>query len=220
LLTLARKADDSLPASDETRLKRFPIRGHYDRKTINAVLDSGLVCHVGFVFKGRPVVIPTLYWREGDWLFLHGSVRSRMLEAAQAAPISIAVTHLDGLVCARSGFNHSANYRSVVLFGTSISVTDPEQKRLRLKSMIESIFPDRWDLLRPITAKELAATRILAIPIDAASAKVRTGQTAERHDPDWPVWAGVVPVSTILGDPEPDENCVRRNEQPRVLRPR
>ena len=203
------------------KLTRYANRGHYDRATIDAVLDSGVVCHVGFMVDQRPIVIPTLYWREGNVLYWHGSMRSRMLRAAEGAPVCITVTHLDGLICARSAFNHSANYRSVVLFGTAVAVTDPEQKRLRLKGMMESVLPDRWDLLRPITAKEVAATRILSIPISEASAKVRAGPPAERQDLDWPVWAGVIPVATVIGEPERDSDGVKSSERPpRLLRPR
>ena len=144
-----------------------------------------------------------------------------MLRAAEDAPVCITVTHLDGLICARSAFNHSANYRSVVLFGTPVAVTDPEEKRARLKTMMESIFPGRWDLLRPVTAKELAATRILSIPINEASAKLRSGPPAERQDLDWPVWAGVVPISTVIGEAQSDGEGVGTSDgPPGLVRPR
>jgi nitroimidazol reductase NimA-like FMN-containing flavoprotein (pyridoxamine 5'-phosphate oxidase superfamily) len=196
-------------------------RGHYDRGTIFRILDSGLLCHVAFVFDNYPVVMPTLYWREGDRLYWHGSVASRMLRAVEGAPVCIAVTHFDGLVLARSAFNHSANYRSVTLFGNAVPVTDATEKLTRLKFMVDSILPERWDLLRPVNGSELKATRLMWIPIDEASAKVRQGPPNDREDFDWPVWAGVIPLSTRVGAPECDnEGESRSHPVPRAARPR
>lgn len=202
------------------KVKRFSRRGRYDRRTIDAILDCGLVCHVGFVCDGSPVIIPTLYWREGDRLYWHASVRGRMARAIANAPVCVAVTHLDGLVCARSAFNHSANYRSVVLFGTAIAVTDAAEKRSRMKAMMESIFPDRWELLRPVTDKEVNATAILSLEIDEASAKFRDGPPGDAEDSHWPVWAGVIPTSTVVGKPEREgDGLVSLDAAPRILRP-
>jgi nitroimidazol reductase NimA-like FMN-containing flavoprotein (pyridoxamine 5'-phosphate oxidase superfamily) len=200
-------------------VRRFPRRGRYDRRTIDAILDCGIVCHVGFVRDGHPVVIPTLYWREGDRLYWHASIRGRMVRAIAGAPVCVAVTHLDGLVCARSAFNHSANYRSVVLFGTAVAVTDPAQKKLRMKAMMESICPDRWELLRPVTDKEVNATAILSLAIDQASAKFRDGPPGDAEDSGWPVWAGVIPTSTVVGEPEREGEGGGSLEAPRTLRP-
>src|SRR5436305_10918301 len=155
----ARNADTIVssngPPSPRARVRRLSKRGHYGAQTIHDILDCGLLCHVGFVFGGHPVVIPTLYWREGDRLYWHGSAQSRMLLAVENAPVCVTVTQFDGLVLARSAFHHSANYRSVTLFGIATLVTDPAEKLTRLEAMMESILPERWDRLRPVTKKEL-----------------------------------------------------------------
>jgi nitroimidazol reductase NimA-like FMN-containing flavoprotein (pyridoxamine 5'-phosphate oxidase superfamily) len=143
-----------------------------------------------------------------------------MLRAVEGAAVCVTVTHLDGLVCARSAFNHSANYRSVVLFGTAVAITDPAEKTSRMKAMLESIVPGRWELLRPVTDKELAATAIMSIDIDEASAKLRDGPPADYEDADWPVWAGVIPLTTVVGAPERETQGGGGLEPaPRILRP-
>ncbi len=154
-------------------------RGHYERTTIDAILDEGILCHVGFVHEGAPVVIPTLYWREGDYVYLHGSIASRMLGTSIDQPICVTVTHLDGLVLARSAFHHSANYRSVVLFGKPKEVTDPRELEARMRVFMEGLIPGRWKTLRPVKPKELKATRLLGLRIDEASAKIRSGPPAD-----------------------------------------
>jgi hypothetical protein len=182
-------------------------RGHYDRSIIDAILDDGIICHVGFVHEGNPVVIPTLYWREGDDVYLHGSIASRMLGSAIGAPICVTVTHLDGLVLARSAFHHSANYRSVVLFGRPEEVTDLRERGARMRVFMESLIPGRWDTLRPVKPKELKATRLIRLRINEASAKVRTGPPIDdAEDVTWPAWGGVLPLSIGGGDPQPDEH--------------
>jgi nitroimidazol reductase NimA-like FMN-containing flavoprotein (pyridoxamine 5'-phosphate oxidase superfamily) len=180
-------------------------RGHYDRATIDAILDAGILCHVGFVADGMPIVIPTLYWRDGDFIYLHGSIASRMLGESLDTPICVTVTHLDGLVLTRSAFHHSVNYRSVVVLGRAEEISDPQERAARMRYFMEGLFPGRWDSLRPVKVKELKATRLLRLSIDVASAKIRSGPPADdKADLDWPAWGGVIPVSLSVGKPEPD----------------
>ena len=195
-------------------------RGHYDRATIDAILDDGILCHVGFVAGSSPVVIPTLYWREGDWIYLHGSAASRMLGESIAAPICVTVTHLDGLVLTRSAFHHSVNYRSVVVFGKPEEVVDITERAKRMRIFMEGLFPGRWDALRPVKAKELKATRLLRLAIDEASAKIRSGPPADdAADFSWPAWGGIIPIETHTGTPQPDEHMKdARLRAPRLQR--
>ena len=188
-----------------TTLKRAHERGAHARETIHGVLDGGLFCHVGFVDGGQPFVIPTAYWRVGDELFIHGSRASRMVRVlAAGADACITVTHVDGLVLARSAFHHSVNYRSVMVLGKGRLVADAEEKIDRLKGLIERMTPGRWGRLRPHTEQELKATSVLAFAIDEASAKIRTGPPMDDEaDYGLPIWAGVVPVAQRLGPPSP-----------------
>ncbi len=196
----------SAAPSERTRVKRAHERGAYDRGTIDAILDAGCLCHVGYVVDGAPYVTPTLYWRDGDRVYWHGSSASRMLRASEGTPVCVAVSHLDGLVLARSAFHHSANYRSVMLFGEAVKVDDPAAAAARLETFVERLFPGRWAELRPMTDRELKATTLLSIPIDEASAKIRTGPPKDdEEDYGWPVWAGVLPMRTVLDAPLPDQ---------------
>jgi len=208
---------DRRTVAPHLRVKREPHRGAYDRETIDAILDEALLCHLGFQVEGRPTVIPTLHARVGDRLYVHGSAASRMLRhAASGMPMCATVTLFDGLVLARSVFNHSVNYRSVVVFGTATLVDDAE-KREALRALTEQLAPGRWDEARQPTAKELKATSILSLPLDEASAKVRTGaEEDEPEDLDLPVWAGVVPVHLAA---EPSEYEWRRVHDGRVGAP-
>ena len=182
-------------------------RGHYDRATIDAILDGGLICHVGFLRDRAPVVIPTLYWREGDHLYLHGSAVSRMLDTARKSAICVTVTHIDALVLTRSAFHHSVNYRSVVVFGRPEEVTDAREKEERLRTFMEGLMPGRWDKLRPVKPKELKATRIVRMTLDEASAKVRDyGPADDKADFGWPAWGGLIPIEARIGTPQPDEH--------------
>ena len=193
-----------LNPTDRTRLRRVHQRGHYDRATIDAILDAGLICHVGYAIDGLPYVTPTVYWREGDRVYWHGSSASRMLRKSEGANVCLTVTHLDGLVLARSAFHHSANYRSVMLFGRAEKVTERQSKIDRLKTFVDLLYPGRWEQLREMTEQELKATTILSIPIEEASAKVRTGPPVDdEEDYALPVWAGVVPIRPSHGTPEP-----------------
>lgn len=211
---------DKNAPSDRVRVRRLAKRACYDRETIDRILDGGLICHVGFVIDGEPAVIPTLFWREGDRLYWHGSAQSRMLRAVEGCPVCIAVTHFDGLVLARSAFNHSANYRSVVIYGQAVAVTDRSEKLSALEAMVDSIVPDRWRQLRPVTDKEVDATRVMWVAIDEASAKVREGPPNDRADFAWPVWAGVIPLSTEIDAAEPDGELAKSFDPPRTRRPR
>ncbi len=185
--------------SDLTRLKRMHKRAHYDEATVHAILDAQPLCTVGYVFNGQPVVTPTLQWREGQHLYWHGSSASRMLEHSENAQVCVNVTIFDGMVMARSAFNHSCNYRSVMAFGLAHKVALAEDKEARLKAMVEHYFPGRWDLLRPMQAKELKATTVLGMELKDVSAKVRTGPPGDdEEDYALPIWAGVVPLSTVV----------------------
>jgi hypothetical protein len=197
------------------QVRRLRKRGHYDRATIDAILDEGILCHVGFVHAGVPVVIPTLYWREGDHVYLHGSAVSRMLETARESPVCVTVTHLDALVLTRSAFHHSINYRSVVILGRPEEVTDPREKEERLRTFMEGLMPGRWAGLRPVKPKELKATRLLRLAIDEASAKIRSGPPADdTADFDWPSWGGLIPLVLEAGKPQPDAHVGKPGPRP------
>ena len=195
------------PASDRVRLRRRRERGSHDRAVIDAILDEALVAHLGIVdADGQPIVTPTLHAREGDVVYCHGSPASRTLQAlAAGAPACLTVTLLDGLVLARSAMHHSANYRSVMLLGRATTVSAPEQKLLALEAIVEHIVPGRWAEVRPPNEQELKATAILAIPIDEASAKARTGPPVDdEEDYALPAWAGIIPLACRPGPAEPD----------------
>jgi len=191
--------------NDRNKVKRIPKRGHYDRKTIYEILDAAFLCHAGFVLDGQPFVIPTSYGREGDKIYLHGSAKSRALvNLEKGIPLCITVTHLDGLVLARSSFHHSMNYRSAVVFGTARKL-EGEEKEQALFAISENILKGRWGEARKPNAKELKGTTVLAMEIESASAKIRTGPPGdEKEDYALPVWAGVVPFYQGMGIPEPD----------------
>jgi len=191
--------------SDRNKVKRLPKRGHYDKETIYGILDAGFICHMGFVVDGQPFVIPTAYGRMDDYIYLHGSSKSRMLDSmGEGIPICLTVTHVDGLVLARSAFHHSMNYRSAVIFGTAKEVHG-EEKELALFIISENILKGRWDEVRSPNAKELKATSVLKLSIEEASAKIRTGPPGdENEDYFLPVWAGVIPLTQQPGPPAPD----------------
>ena len=187
-----------------TDVRRKPERGAYDATTINAILDEALICHVGFVSEnGYPVVIPTIHARSGATVYLHGSPASRMLRAIkQGADVCVTVTLVDGLVFARSVFNHSMNYRSAIIFGTPREVSDPEEKMRALEAVTEHIARGRWADARQPSDKEFKGTTVVAMSIDEASAKIRTGPPGDEDaDYELPIWAGVVPVEQSFGEP-------------------
>ncbi|HSL12394.1 MAG TPA: pyridoxamine 5'-phosphate oxidase family protein [Actinomycetota bacterium] len=195
------------PASDRTRLRRIPENGRYDRGTVDAILDAALVAHVGFVHDGQPFVIPTLHARVGDEVFLHGSSASRTLrELGTGTPLSVTVTLLDGIVLARSIFEHSVNYRSVVVLGRARLIDEREEKLAALRALSDQLLPGRWDDVRPPTDQELKATTILSVPLDEASAKVSEGPPDDGETPDaeLDVWAGEIPLVVRALDPLPD----------------
>jgi len=197
---------DAFIPTERSRVRRLHERGRHDRATVHAILDAGVVCHVGYVIDGQPYVTPTAYWRHGDTVWWHGSSASRMLRTVQGGlPVCLTVTHLDGFVLARSGFHHSMNYRSVMLFGRAEAVTDPAQKQAALQTFLERMWPGRAAGLRPDNARELKATMVLRMPIEEASAKIRTGPPKDdEEDYGLPVWAGVIPVRQVAGAPEAD----------------
>ena len=187
-----------------TRIRRLHEKAAYDRAVIDAILDTMPVAHVGHIVDGSPVVTPTLQWRKGDRVYWHGSSASRMQKRAADEQVCLTVTLLDGMVLARSGFEHSVNYRSVMVFGTAEVVEGAAAKEAHLRAMMEQMFPGRWNTLRPITPQELKATRILSLPLTEASAKLSTGHATETPgDSTWPVWAGVIPIHLAVGQPEP-----------------
>ena len=192
--------------SDRTRVRRMPARGHYDSETVHAILDAGLICHVGYVIDGQPYVTPTGYWREGDRVYWHGSSASRMLrQQKEGIPVCFTVTLLDGIVFARSGFHHSMNFRSVMALGTAEMVEGDAAKLATLEAFSERIAPGRWREIRPPTAQELKGTTILHMGLDEASAKIRTGDPVDdEEDYALPCWAGVLPISLTTGTPQPD----------------
>ncbi len=207
-----------LSPTRRTRVRRLPARASYERATIQAILDEGLVCHVGFVHEGQPYVLPTTYARVGDQVYLHGSAASRMLRGlGEGIPVCLTVTLLDGLVLARSAFHHSMNYRSVVILGVAIAVTEPVERLRALEAIVEHAVPGRWPQVRPPSAGELRATMVLRLPIEEASAKVRSGGPLdEAEDLGWPCWAGHVPLRLVALAPVPDGDA--RAETPPAAR--
>ena len=200
---------ESFTPSERTRVVREPQRGVYDRETVYKILDEGLVCHVGFSLEGQPFVIPTLFARVGDAIYFHGSAASRMLRGvSEGANVCVTVTLTDGIVLARSVFNHSMNYRSVVALGKATLVETPQEKLEALRAFTEKILSGRWDDARQPNEKELKATSILRLPLTEASAKVRVGPP-EDDAPDYAlsVWAGVIPLGVVAGAPIRDERC-------------
>ena len=211
------------PASSaRTRVRRLPERGRYDRDAIDAVLDAGLVAHLGFVSDGQPFVIPTLYARLGEEVYVHGSSASRTLrELADGIAACLTVTLLDGIVLARSVFEHSMNYRSVVVLGTASPVVERGEKLAALEAFTEKLLPGRWAESRPPTATELKATSILRMPLDEASAKIRDGgpEAGDTTDAELDVWAGHVPFVLTALDPVPDPSLRPGIPVPPALRP-
>ena len=203
-----------------TRVVREAHRGVYDRETAYKILDEGFLCHVGFVANGQPFVIPTSYGRKDASLYIHGSAASRMLrQMKEGIPVCVTVTLLDGLVLARSVFNHSMNYRSVVILGKAALVDDPAEKLEALRLLSEHIIPGRWDDARQPNERELKQTSVLRIPIEEFSSKVRIGPPIDdEEDLSFPTWAGVVPLVMKVGTPENDPTLQPRREVPEYVR--
>jgi len=200
---------ENIPPTERTRVVREAERGVYDRQSVHKILDEAFVCHVGFSVDGQPFVIPTLFARVGDAIYFHGSAASRMLRnVSDGIPVCVTVTLTDGFVLARSVFNHSMNYRSVVALGKAMLVETPAEKREALHAFTEKIIRGRWNDARQPNDKELKATSVLRLPLTEVSAKVRTGPPLD-DDPDYalPVWAGVIPLQLVPGEPIRDERC-------------
>jgi len=206
--------------TEKTKIRRLPKRGVYDRETIYKILDEAFVCHVGFTIGGKTFVIPTGYARAGDNLLIHGSAASRMMrEMAGGIEVCVTVTLIDGLVLARSAFHHSMNYRSVVIFGTAEFIENESEKYEALRAFTEHIVPDRWDAVRLPNAKELKATTVLRLPIEEASAKVRTGNPVDdEEDYALDIWAGVIPVRLAVLPPVSDPRLREDIEMPAYAR--
>ena len=196
----------TFPETDRTKLKRLPKRGHFDRETVYSILDEGFICHIGFILDGQPFVIPTGYARAGDKLYIHGSQASRMLRnLAGGVDACLTVTLLDGLVLARSAFHHSMNYRSVLVLGRATIVDEPSEKMAALLALSEHIIRGRWADVREPSDSEMKQTTVLCLPLAEASAKIRTGPPFDdEEDYALPIWAGVVPLKLVAGEPIKD----------------
>lgn len=206
--------------TERSQVRRLPNRGSHELQTINNILDAGFLAHVGFCVDGQPFVIPTLYGREDEHLFLHGSAASRMLRTLEAgAPACVTVALVDGLVLARSAFHHSMNYRSVVAFGTCHLIRDTSEKIHALTTISEHLIRGRWKDVRPPNEKELKATSVLRFDITEASAKVRVGPPGdEEEDYALPVWAGVLPLRIAPGTPAPDARMEKATKVPEYVK--
>ena len=208
----------TLPAfapSARSRVRRHHERAHYDRDTVFAILDSALMCHVGYVIDGLPYVTPTLFWREGERVYWHGSSASRMLRRQAAGiPVCVTVSYVDGLVLARSAFHHSLNYRAVMAFGHAAMVTDPKEKEAAFNAFVERLYPGRTGLMRAIFPQEIKATTLMSMIIEEASAKIRDdGPIDLECDYAADCWAGVIPVAQLMGAPIGDQRVPPRGNR-------
>lgn len=198
---------DTFPPTDRSRIRRAHELGDYDKGTVYAIVDASPLCHVGYAIDGQPYVTPTLVWRDGDTLFWHGSSASRMLRAVKTGiPVCVTVTHFDGWVLARSPFHHSANYRTAMLYGTAKAIQSAADKEAALKVMMDGLFPGRWEEVRANTDQELKATTVVAMEIEDAAAKIRSGPPIDDEEDYGTVdcWAGTVPRFERWGAPEAD----------------
>lgn len=197
--------DDAYAVTSRNRVRRRPDRGHYDRETVHAILDASMVCHLAYDIDGQPFCTPTSFWREGERLYWHGSAASRMARAqAKGLPVCLTVTHFDAIVLARSGFHHSVNYRCVMAYGEARAVTDPDAKLAAMDAFIDRFYPGRTAVLRPPNKAEIKQITILEMEIDDAVAKIRsTGVSDEEEDYAVPAWCAVLPLTTVIGAPEP-----------------
>src|SRR5215472_11253624 len=213
-------AMSNIQATTRTKLGRLPERGSHDREVINAILDEGFICHVGFALDGQPFVVPTGYGRQGDHIYFHGSAASRMLRNLSAGvPVCITVTLVDALVLARSIFHHSMNYRSVMVLGTATLVEDREEKLEALRVISDNIIRGRWDEVRQPTEQELKSTAVMKVPVQEASAKIRTGPPKDdKPDYDLPIWAGVLPLVTESAEPVIDPATRMKMDVPQSVK--
>ena len=210
--------NNPLQQTDRTRLRRKRDRGHFDRATINAILDAMPMCHIGYQQSGVPVVMPNIQWRDDDHVYWHASSGGRGVKSWREGPVCVTVSLLDGLVLARTGLNHSCNYRSVMLFGQPQEITDYDAKVEKLNHLIDALYPGRSNELRPMSDSDIKQTALFALPIEEGSAKVRnTGVIDEEDDYSQPVWCGVIPVETRLRKAEADPRNLQGIEQPAYL---
>jgi uncharacterized protein len=193
----------SFPVTERSRIRRLHDRGTHEHAAVHAVLDAAPMCHVGYVIDGEPYVTPTLHWREGNRVFWHGSSASRFLRKVEGQRACLTVSLMDGYVLARSAYNHSVNYRSAMVFGQAQRMTDPAAIEAALRTMVDGLFPGRWDTLRTMSPLELKATSVLWMDIEEASVKDRAAPPGDDDEADFPVWAGVLPMHTTLGAAEP-----------------
>ena len=209
------------PQTPLNRVKRNPKRAVYDRETVHAILDAAMICHLAWQIDDQPYCTPTIHWREGEWLYWHGSSASRALRAqGKGLRVCLTVTHLDGIVLARSAFNHSCNFRSAMVFGTAELVTDPHQKSAALLAITDRLIPGRNAELRAMTAQEIKATTVMRMKIETASAKIRAANVGDdAEDGNHPVWAGVIPVQTVIGTPQPSPILPATTPMPAHLAP-
>jgi uncharacterized protein len=209
----------SFATTGRTRVRRHPERAHYDRDTVHAILDAALMCHVGYVIDGKPYVTPTLFWRDGERLYWHGSSASGMLRAQRdGIPVCLTVSHIDGLVLGRCAFRHSLNYRAVMVFGTARAIDDEGEKEAGLNGLIERLYPGRSRVMRPISAQELKATMLLNMAIEEVSAKIRDdGPIDLEGDYQADCWAGVIPIAQRLGAPIDDQRVPPRGSRRREI---
>lgn len=209
---------DLLDKTERSRLRRMRERGHYERETIYAILDAMPMCHIGYMQNNSPVVMPTIQWREGDHIYWHASSAGRGVKAWLEGDVCITVSLLDGLVLARSALHHSANFRSVLIFGRPTLIADDAAKLQKLNGLIDHLYPGRSSSLRPMTDIELKQTAVLSLPIQEASAKIRdSGVKDDEADYTQPVWSGVIPVKMTLMEPEPDSRNLAGVELPDYL---
>ncbi|MFC3050353.1 pyridoxamine 5'-phosphate oxidase family protein [Kordiimonas pumila] len=184
--------------NDRNRIKRGHKRGHYDQKTVYDIIDSHFLCHVAYEVDGQPFIVPTSHWREGNKLYWHGSIKSQMIRhLAKGNSATVSVTHIDGLVLARSAFSTSVNYRSAICYGTPTLVTDKDEWVRVMKLFFDKLAPERWEQLRPMTDQEYKATGLLEMDIEDAAAKVRADPPGDGEEADWPIWAGVIPLDIV-----------------------
>lgn len=200
--------DEKLTVTERTKLRRFPIRGHFDKETIYGILDRAPLAHIGFQHTS-PSVLPMMFWRKDDHVYFHGSSRNRMFAALSGgSQCCLVATLIDAFVAARAALHHSVNYRCVMIYGEAQSVSAPDEKLTALQGLIERFYPGRWSQIRPPSASEYAMVSVYRLPISEASAKVRTGfPTPYPEDFKLPVWAGVIPLTVGLGEPQIDPNC-------------
>src|SRR3954463_12634723 len=220
IVTIEGETTTSYPLSPRNRVKRLHERGSYDRAKIHGLLDASMLCHVSYVIEGQPYCTPTFFWREQSMLYWHGSSASRMLRNQTSGQrVCLTVAHIDSLVLARCGFNHSADYRAVMAFGNAYLITDPDEKERALVAMVDRFFPDRTAGLRQSTAQEIKASSVIAMEIEEASAKIRSkGVGDDEEDYALPIYAERIPVRTVLGAPEPCPRLLDGVARPQSLR--